>query len=952
MQKRQAIASLSAILKSTVLFVAVACVASAAWAQSDDEGVVTGTITAADTGATVGDAFVSVPGTEATAVSNADGTFRIVVPAGTHDLIVEKSGFGPELVPEVQVEAGATVTANASLKGQIEQVLVFGRGFIEGSEASALAIQQESESSLEVVGSEEFTRLGDNTAADTLQRVTGLNVQQGKFVVIRGQPARYSSTLLNGSRMPSLDPIQTITPLDLFPSGVLSNVSVQKAFTANRQGSFGAGQVQLSTSGLPAEDFLEFKLGSGVNFESIDSEPLEFNTGNDILGEVDEDLFDLNPELADVLASRTQLFTLPQEKRIAFAQSFSNELAPGFADEGPDVSMAVNGGKRFDRENVTFGASFAYSYRQNIRTQDETRKQVVIDDPTQGTLRVDEDFEIDRTRLTTSQNGFVALSAETDNHALNFNFLWVRDSVERTEVRDGVDENNDEFQRRFLLEFQQREMFIKQMHGEHNLFDIANVQWRGMQANAARDLPDRRTYRLQNTELDGSGLFFFDAQSALQRRFNVVSEDTESGGIDVQFPISDLWFPDSFMTLSLEGGVDSETRERDSDTNGFQFRVVGGSVDRFQPAEQIFSPANLRRDITSGDIVFETFGDEDYLSDFVIEGSYIQTDITLFERLRLVSGIRFEQADFSVDTFEVNGPIVNTVSSGFIRRDDLPSFIGSFSVTDSMQIRAGAARSMSYPSPIEISATTFIDPDSDQRFDGNPELEPVVIDSYDLRWEWYPTAYEALTVGVFYKDMEDPIERSFTNVGGGASQGGVVTFVNALSGEVIGVEVNGRVGLDRVRTLFDKPQWLPPFVDDMHFAANFTYQDSEVKLDPDALVSGTAVTNLIRRMTGQPEILANVQIGYTGSKHVISIAAGYQSDRLINAGINGIPDEFIEPRISLGGKWSYTVIDPLTISLRLQNLVDDAFQRRRGNILTRDFNTGVTGSLSVKYRFD
>jgi hypothetical protein len=144
------------------------------------------------------------------------------------------------------------------------------------------------------------------------------------------------------------------------------------------------------------------------------------------------------------------------------------------------------------------------------------------------------------------------------------------------------------------------------------------------------------------------------------------------------------------------------------------------------------------------------------------------------------------------------------------------------------------------------------------------------------------------------------------------------------------------------------PGWMPGFLDGMHMATNFTWQDSEVKLDP----VGTAATNIKRRMTGQPEILANVQIGYTGPKHVITVAAGYTSDRLINAGIQGLPDEYIEPRITLGGKWSWTVIEPLTFSLELENVVNDAFQRKQGSILTRSYKDGVTGALSLKWRFD
>jgi hypothetical protein len=99
---------------------------------------------------------------------------------------------------------------------------------------------------------------------------------------------------------------------------------------------------------------------------------------------------------------------------------------------------------------------------------------------------------------------------------------------------------------------------------------------------------------------------------------------------------------------------------------------------------------------------------------------------------------------------------------------------------------------------------------------------------------------------------------------------------------------------------------------------------------------------------------ANLEWGYTGTEHVIRIAAGYTSDRLINAGVNGLPDEFIEPRFTLGGKWSYNpgFLDPLTVSLELENLLDDEYARTQGPFFTRSYTTGITGSLSFKWRFD
>jgi len=461
--------------------------------------------------------------------------------------------------------------------------------------------------------------------------------------------------------------------------------------------------------------------------------------------------------------------------------------------------------------------------------------------------------------------------------------------------------------------------------------------------------PDRRRFHMESTPQQRAEWQKAVAEEEAARPANIArlermdlaaDEETLSGGLDVTIPVPEKLLGNLGVNLGIKGGVDKETRDRISETREFGFNFDG--TNRFQPVEQIFADENIGVNVSFTE--FAGVGN-DYTADVEIEGSYVQLDAEVPDLLRVVFGVRFEQAEFEVETFEAGAAGTTVQTSGFLRRDELPSLLASLQMSETMQVRGGVARSLAYPTPVEISNTTFIDPDSKQRFQGNPDLEPVVIDSYDLRWEWYPTRAEALTLGIFYKYMEDPIERSFSAVAGGGQGDAVVTFVNAIEGEVYGVELNGRVSLDRLREAFGGPDWLA----DMHFGVNFTYQDSQV-----LLAANTAATNLKRRMTGQPDILTNVEFGYTGAEHIVRLALGYTSDRLVNAGIQGLPDEFIETRWSLGGKWSYSpaFLDAATVSLELENLLNDEFQRSQGPFLTRNLKAGITASLGVQWRFD
>ncbi|HWK55320.1 MAG TPA: Plug domain-containing protein, partial [Hyphomicrobiales bacterium] len=73
--------------------------------------------------------------------------------------------------------------------GEIEEVVTLGR-FIPDEKRATAAISN-------VLDAEAFEIAGDSSVAEGLKRLSGLNLQGGKFVYIRGLGERYSSTVLN-----------------------------------------------------------------------------------------------------------------------------------------------------------------------------------------------------------------------------------------------------------------------------------------------------------------------------------------------------------------------------------------------------------------------------------------------------------------------------------------------------------------------------------------------------------------------------------------------------------------------------------------------------------------------------------------------------------------------------------------------------------------------------------
>src|SRR3546814_693035 len=119
-----------------------------------------------------------------------------------------------------------------------------------------------------VLASADIARTGEGDISGSLRRVTGLSVVGGGFVYVRGLGDRYSLALLNGSPLPSPEPLKRVVPLDIFPTNVIDSTLVQKSYSVNFPGEFGGGVINLTTKASPRESFLTFSGGIGWDSET------------------------------------------------------------------------------------------------------------------------------------------------------------------------------------------------------------------------------------------------------------------------------------------------------------------------------------------------------------------------------------------------------------------------------------------------------------------------------------------------------------------------------------------------------------------------------------------------------------------------------------------------------------------------------------------------------------
>ena len=269
----------------------------------------------------------------------------------------------------------------------------------------------------------------------------------------------------------------------------------------------------------------------------------------------------------------------------------------------------------------------------------------------------------------------------------------------------------------------------------------------------------------------------------------------------------------------------------------------------------------------------------------------------------------------------------------------------TYILDETMQFRASYGETTIRPDLREVAPATYIDPLTEFPIGGTPAVRSTQIKNYDLRWEWYLETGENLSVGLFYKDMEDPIESVQS-----PSQDGppLIRIANADDGEVYGVEVE-----------FMKDfAFLGGMGNDFFLSGNVTLSDSEINIDTQKVVEqtgvSTAITNPTRRMTGHSEYVVNMNLGYDhpNGNHTATLAYNVFGERIIIPGIDNKDDAYEQPVHSLDLIYTYYPTFATTLKFKVQNILDEEKEIEFDDTLLRSETRGIGFDIQFKWEFD
>lgn len=834
----------------------------------------------------------------------------------------------------------------------VDEIVVLGRYIPEPN--------RESSEVAAFLTSEDLERTGDSNAAAALARVTGLSIVEGRFIYVRGLGERYSSALLNGSPLPSPEPLQRVVPLDLFPSSILDGVTVQKTYSANFPGEFGGGVIDLHTIDAPADPFFTMKLSLGGNTESTGQENLiYYGSRTDFTG-FDDDTREVPGLIGIAFDSGQQInranFTAEQLQ--AMGQSLVNApLRLLQREKTPiDGGLELAGGFSQDTGLGTLGIIAVAGYDNSWRAREGVQEE--------GQFQGDELVPVSTYAVQSNQNdirlNFLGgLSLATDDHEVKWTNLYVRNTTKEARSTAGPDfDAGGGVIRNDYTEWFVRQLFTSQLAGEHHFMDgLLEIDWRAAYAKTSRDAPYESRFQYG---VDANGNFIHNVQGNLIS-FSELDDDIVSGGADIAYtvPLSNA------REIVFSAGVSSFDNNREAERHDLQFDAVNGLTEeqRQSRIDYLFSDFNINPSTLQLREIAGINGASAYDAELQVNAAYVMADAELIPLVRTTVGVRFEDGQQSVTPRDLFGGATPYQPTEIDEQYWLPSFTGTWNFAEDQQLRVGASKTIGRPQFRELAPQAYTDPESDRIFIGNPFLVDTEILNLDARYEWYFARQQFVTAGVFYKNLDKPVEAVIVDVGNQRQQ----SFLNAPEATIFGAEFE-------VKKYFEFPDQ-NAFVSNKRWLvqANYTWSDSEVTVGDDDTVltlggagSPEPANFFIQdgsRLQGQSEHVANLQLGWEDdtARSQATFIVNYVSERITargaGTGASREPDYVQEPGVFLDFVYrkDFTVMDRgLGFALELRNLLGtdfDEYQELGNKIRINNYELGQSASVSLTARF-
>jgi TonB-dependent receptor len=901
-----------------------------------------------------------------------DGKFELSLEPGTYTLKFSFISFQEINVSDVEVVAGeVNLFENVRMLEETETLeeVVITASQVKNTEAAILTIQRKSPNLLNGISSQTFRKIGDSNAASAVKRVTGVSVEGGKYVYVRGLGDRYTKTMLNNMDIPGLDPDRNSLQIDIFPTNLIDNIIVLKSSLAEMPADFTGGVVNIVTKDFPDEKVFDLSFGMDYNpgmhfndnyltYQGSETDWLGFDDGTRDLPAIARQ--DISTTPSPPFADDNQVFD--------FLSRFDQNLEAVRQRSFMDYSFGLTAADKLNisSSDNSLGYIFSATYKNTTS---------FLDDLEYGEFqnRADEnDYSLE---YATTQNGQIGsnnvllgalagLAYKTKNakyrltamHLQNGESKAAQLNIDNSETAVG---QSGYFGFSNNLEWAERGLTNILLNGTHyNNENGWELDWRLSPTLSTIDEPDIRKTAFSV----GRGNPQFNAGEAgnPSRIWRNLEEVNLSGRVDF---IKDLMINESDAKFKV--GISQVIKDRDYEILTYNVQFFGRQPE-WGPdavANDVWDLGNLHPQgslyLASGNT---NPNSNEYQSTSSNSAAYVSLEFEPISKLKAVIGLRgerFVQKHTGRDQrFATSGEGNNLVDEEVLNSLDLfPSLNLVRSVTKNQNIRLSYSRTIARPSFKELSFAQILDPITDRIFNGslfpfegewNGNLTETRINNFDLRWEVFGTLAQNVSISGFYKTFDNPIELVRIPA---AQTSNEFQPRNVGDGQVIGVELE----------FSKKLNFISEGLKNLGVSGNLTFAHSQIDMTDTEFNSrvgfeknGETISQT-RQMAGQAPLIVNFGMTYAQPSSGLDFGLFYNVKGRTLAVVGGglFPDVYSVPFHSLNFNLNKN-FGKMSLNLGVSNILNDqreevfsAFQST-DEVFSR-FSPGTSIGLGIKY---
>lgn len=831
-------------------------------------------------------------------VSDVNGFYRIVkLKEGTYDVSVSYIGF-KDASQQVQVEVGETSLANFYMEAGVDLNEVVVNGSLQG-QSKALNQQKNSINVTNVISSDQVGRFPDANVGDALKRIPGISVQydqgEARFGTIRGASPEYNSVTIDGDRIPSAEAETRAIQLDLVPSDMVQSIEVSKVVTADMDADAIGGSVNLVTKSNPYARRISGTAGTTYNF-------LTDKAAENISLLYGDRFF--NNKLGMTLAGSRQNHKLG-----------SDDLEAEWKDDNGNILMTEMQVRTYWIQRLRQSYSAAFDYEFNPSNKIEAK----------------------------------VMYNHRNDWENRFRVVYKGQKIER-EVKAGT--NKDA-----RLE-DQRTWHIA-LKGDHQIGAL-EMKWQGSYSKANEDRPNERylnfTYKnadietdLTNTKKPQVIINDTDAQDFNANwGFDELTEEHQyTEDIDKAFKVDfKLPLAESSKSKVLRFGAKYKGKSKSRDNDFYAYEPT--DEDAFVADAVAHTKVQTKSNYRPGNYTAGTFVTKEFVAGLNLENSagfdkeqdpeelagnfdasedvtagYIRYDHT-FGNMDVVAGVRLENTNLKYSGFAVtlneDGDFESLDKTAEEKSDYtniLPSLMFKYNFSKNTQLKAGWTNTIARPRYYDLVPHVETNREDNEISIGNPELDPTTSMNFDLMFEHYYQSVGMFSAGIFYKNINDFIvERSMEDYAYLNSTWDKFTQpINAGDAKLYGIEA-------AFQRQFD---FLPGFLKQMGFYANYTYTKSDVS---NFQIEGHNEDDVT--LPGTPENTLNASLYYEGNKFSARISFNYASDFVSEFGSETFEDIYYDKVTYLDVNASYAISKRFRIFAEANNLLNQPLRYYQG----------------------